>query len=95
MNNETLFADGYGWNPEWPKVGTTMRENLPSGGHSIWVLMHGIRAPRWKCVDSTGPGYVGNLAKVGEETGWVYLGRVPGTPVWPVSVAYMAPGGGS
>lgn len=88
MNEPQLFHESHGWNPAWPKVGTTMRQDLDNGGHSIWVLTHGILAPRWRCLDSTGPGRIANLSELGEETGWVPLGRVPGTPVWPVAAAY-------
>lgn len=85
---EPLIGGSWGWDPSWPMVGTTAREDLPSGGHSIWVVSHGYKEPRWVCLDSTGPGYIREVATLVEGSVWRVIGRVPGTPVWPVAAAY-------
>lgn len=87
MTETSLFHESHGWRPEWPFVGTCAREELDSGGYSIWMVVHGIKAPKWRCIDSTGPGYIGGVRDLGEY-GWQVLGRAPGTPVWPVSISY-------
>lgn len=88
MSAPQLFHESHGWNPDWPSIGTTAVEERHSGHYSIWILIHSTREPRWFCVDSTGPGWIGKTVPLADGLGWRRTGRVPGTPVWPVAAAY-------
>lgn len=83
-----LLDHGHGWNPDWPAVGTVAREDYDDGKHSVWIVIHGRRAPRWYCLDSTAPGRIGETRDLDAGTDWTVLGRTPGTPIWPVSASY-------